>query len=85
MEPLIFFQLSPFNIPVYWLSGAIKSFTALVSLYTAISLVPIVPKALALRSPYELEVLNHELESKIKEKETAEITIRQLNEQLESR
>ncbi|ACB50556.1 hypothetical protein cce_1206 [Crocosphaera subtropica ATCC 51142] len=79
------FSIITLWIPIYWLSGAIKSFTAMISLYTAIALIPIVPKALALRSPYELEVLNCELESKIKEKETAEKIIRQLNEQLESR
>ncbi|WP_107666207.1 diguanylate cyclase [Cyanothece sp. BG0011] len=79
------FSVITLYIPIYWLSGAIKSFTAMISLYTAISLIPIVPKALALRSPYELEVLNRELESKIKEKETAEKIIRQLNEELENR
>lgn len=79
------FSIITLYVPVYWLSGAIKSFTAMISAYTAIALIPIIPKALSLRSPYELETLNHQLKSQIKEKETAEKTIRRLNEELEIR
>jgi signal transduction histidine kinase len=43
------------SVPVYRLSGVIKLLTAAVSLATAVCLVPLVPKALALRSPRELE------------------------------
>ena len=42
--------------PVYRLSGVIKLLTAAVSLATAAALVPLVPKALSLRSPRELEL-----------------------------
>lgn len=41
--------------PVYRLAGVIKFFTAGISLATAVALVPLVPKALMLRSPSELE------------------------------
>src|SRR5919202_1662453 len=41
--------------PTYWLSGLLKAFTAIVSLYTAVELVPLVPKALDLPSPTQLE------------------------------
>jgi protein-histidine pros-kinase len=41
--------------PVYRLSGVIKLLTAGVSLATAVALVPLVPKALSLRSPRALE------------------------------
>jgi signal transduction histidine kinase len=41
--------------PVYRLSGVVKLLTAGVSLATAVALVPLVPKALSLRSPRELE------------------------------
>ncbi|MEW5859096.1 MAG: PAS domain S-box protein [Cyanobacteriota bacterium] len=51
--------------PTYWLSGFIKAITALVSVYTAASLVPLVPKALALPSPAALEATNRELENQI--------------------
>lgn len=48
--------------PIYWISGAIKAFTAGISVLTAIVLVPIIPKALALPEPSELEAANRELE-----------------------
>lgn len=47
--------------PTYWLSGAIKLLTAFVSVATAVLLVPIVPKALALPNPAQLEVANQAL------------------------
>jgi PAS domain S-box-containing protein len=42
-------------VPVYRLSGLIKLLTAGVSLATAVLLVPLVPRALALRSPRDLQ------------------------------
>lgn len=47
--------------PTYWLSGTIKLLTACVSVATAVLLVPIVPKALSLPSPAQLEVTNQAL------------------------
>jgi hypothetical protein len=41
--------------PTYWLSGLLKAITAFVSIYTALALIPWVPKALALPSPTQLE------------------------------
>ncbi len=41
--------------PIYWLSGCIKAITAVVSLYTALELLPLIPQALALPSPAQLE------------------------------
>ena len=41
--------------PVYWFSGLVKLMTAVVSLATAAALVPLVPRALSLRGPRELE------------------------------
>ncbi len=71
--------------PTYWLSGSVKLFTALISLYTAFELVPLVPQALALPSPFQLETLNRELASQISEREAAEKAVRQLNAELEQR
>jgi serine phosphatase RsbU (regulator of sigma subunit)/anti-sigma regulatory factor (Ser/Thr protein kinase) len=48
--------------PTYWLEGGVKALTAAASLATAVALVPLIPKALALRSPRELEALNGTLE-----------------------
>jgi hypothetical protein len=36
--------------PTYWVSGAVKALTAVVSLYTALELIPRIPLALALPS-----------------------------------
>jgi hypothetical protein len=58
--------------PTYWLSGSIKVVTAIVSLYTAVQLVPLVPLALALPSPALLEAANQELRNQIVERERAE-------------
>jgi PAS domain S-box-containing protein len=37
--------------PIYWVSGLLKAITALVSVYTAMALVPLVPKAIAHLAP----------------------------------
>jgi PAS domain S-box-containing protein len=47
--------------PVYWLSGSIKVVTATASITTAVLLVPLVPRALALPSPSELRRAHEEL------------------------
>jgi diguanylate cyclase (GGDEF)-like protein/PAS domain S-box-containing protein len=47
--------------PNYWFSGGIKLITAVVSLYTAAELFTLIPKALALSSPAELETANQKL------------------------
>jgi PAS domain S-box-containing protein len=59
--------------PVYRLSGVVKLLTAGVSVATAVALVPLVPKALLLRSPRELE-------KQFKERERAEERFRELLE-----
>ncbi|WOB42853.1 HAMP domain-containing histidine kinase [Thermoleptolyngbya oregonensis NK1-22] len=53
--------------PSYWLSGVVKAFTAIISIYTAIELVPLIPQALALPSPAKLEAANRELERALRE------------------
>ncbi len=40
--------------PDYWLSGFIKAITAIISVLTAVIMVPLIPKALALPSPLQL-------------------------------
>jgi signal transduction histidine kinase len=51
--------------PAYWLAGAIKALTAIISIYTALELIPLIPKVLALPSPAQLETANRELEQTI--------------------
>ena len=58
--------------PTYWLSTFIKLITAIVSLYTAIALLPIIPQALALPSPAELEAANCQLKLTLKDLENTQ-------------
>jgi signal transduction histidine kinase len=71
--------------PTYWLSGAIKAITALVSVYTALELVPLVPKALALPSPAQLEATNQELLHQITQRQLAESALQLANDELETK
>jgi PAS domain S-box-containing protein len=66
--------------PTYWLSGFIKAVTAVVSLYTALALVRLVPKALALPSSTQLEQANKELEREITERKLVEEALRESEE-----
>jgi PAS domain S-box-containing protein len=69
--------------PTYWLSGALKAFTAIISLYTAIALVKLMPQALAIPSPAQLSTANRELTQQIRDRQQAEDRVRQLNQTLE--
>lgn len=51
--------------PTYWLSGLIKAITAWVSVGTAVIVMALIPKALALSSLAQLEGINLELRSEI--------------------
>jgi len=48
-------------VPAYWLSGAAKAMTALLSIATALILWPLIPQAVALPSPQELRAANNAL------------------------
>ncbi|WP_445638313.1 histidine kinase [Nostoc sp. DSM 114161] len=71
--------------PTYWLSGILKATTAMVSLFTAIELVPLVPQALALPSPLQLKEANKALSAQIEERLAVENQLRRLQEELEQR
>ncbi|MDB9524877.1 PAS domain S-box protein [Oscillatoria sp. CS-180] len=71
--------------PQYWFSGGIKAITAFISFYTAVALVPHIPKALTLPSPLQLEALNQSLSQEIAERKAAEETVNKLNTELEER
>jgi len=62
-------------VPIYWVSGSIKAITAIVSVATAILTLYIIPRALALRSPAELESLNRQLSVEIRERRAAEAEV----------
>lgn len=62
--------------PTYWLSGSLKALTAIVSLYTAAELFPLIPQALALPSATQLEDLNQKLAEEIIEHQRTETALR---------
>ncbi|MBO3462396.1 ATP-binding protein [Aetokthonos hydrillicola Thurmond2011] len=69
--------------PTYWLSGSIKAITAIVSMFTAVELLPLVPQALALKSPAQLEQLNQELQIQIAERLRFEEELKKYQNHLE--
>lgn len=71
-----------FSSPMYRLSGIVKLATAGVSLFTFGALVPLMPTAIALRSPRELEEVNRRLESEISERRKAQDELARKNAEL---
>ena len=67
----------------YRVDALIKAVTALLSVTTAIMLWRLIPGALALPSPAALRDANERLRLEIKERESAEMEVRRLNEGLE--
>lgn len=61
--------------PAYWLSGTIKAITAVVSIYTALALIPTIPAALALPKPEVLKQINQQLGTEIEERKQAEAAL----------
>lgn len=63
--------------PTYWLSGLLKAITALVSVFTAIELVQLIPQALALPSPAQMEAANCQLAKEIADRIRTEEVLRE--------
>ncbi|WP_086684657.1 PAS domain S-box protein [Nostoc sp. T09] len=61
--------------PNYWVSGVVKAMTAIVSVYTALVLVELVPKVLEMPSTEQLEATNQELQQQIIERQRAEAAL----------
>ena len=57
--------------PDYGLEGIVKALTAAASIGTAIGLLPLLPKALAIPSPSQLRQTNDALQAQIREREAA--------------
>ena len=68
--------------PDYWLDGAVRAATAIVSIITAALLWPLLPRALALPSPSALERINAELQAEIAMRTAAEQELRVANKAL---
>jgi two-component system, chemotaxis family, sensor kinase Cph1 len=76
--------------PIYAIDGLVKAATALVSIATALVIIPLVPIALGMRSPAELEAANQSLQEEIGRRretesslETAIDKLHRSNEELE--
>jgi PAS domain S-box-containing protein len=69
----------------YRLAGIIKAITAGASLATAVALVPLIPRALALPSPAQLRVANLQLEREIGQRRRAEEVLQKAHGELELR
>jgi uncharacterized membrane protein YcjF (UPF0283 family) len=70
----------------YWLSGLFKAITALISVYTALELISVLPKIMGLFSLTQLEKLNQEMQQLNSELDTVNQQIfSQTKENVESR
>ncbi len=78
-------SLVTFWQPTYGLQGLIKATTALVSIATAITLWPLLPRALALPSPTALRHTNDRLEGEVTTRVAAERALREAHAELERR
>jgi signal transduction histidine kinase len=70
--------------PDYWLSGLVKAITAVISVYTALELLPLLPKALALPSREQSEAANQALIDEINERKRAEAELQKAKEAAEA-
>src|SRR6185436_6742955 len=68
--------------PDYWLSGFMKGLTAAASVPTAILLAGLVPKALLIPSPKQLELANTDLRNEIRERKRMEEELQRKNVEL---
>ena len=66
--------------PTYWLSGLIKAITAFASVSTALLLIPLIPQALALPSPAQLEAANIALRNEIAQRQQAQAALMESEE-----
>ena len=69
----------------YLLSGIVKAITAAISVVTALLLIPLIPKAIALPGPEHLHTVNRELQREISERMKHEQQLTRLTEELELR
>ena len=70
-------------VPVYRVDGAVKAVTAALSVTTAVLLVPLVPKALSLRGPAQLEAANERLDALNRSLAATSEELRRSNTELE--
>ncbi len=64
--------------PIYWVSGLERALTGIISVYTALQLMELLPQFLALKTPMQLETVNQALEQEIVERQQTETVLRQI-------
>ncbi|WP_392534157.1 ATP-binding protein [Nostoc sp. C117] len=70
--------------PDYWIAGILKALTAIISIYTAFTLIYLIPQALKLTSPTQLEAINKALSSEIIERKKTEEALLRISKAVES-
>ena len=70
--------------PDYWIAGGLKAFTAMISIYTAFTLIYLIPQALTLPSPAQLEAINKDLACEIVERKKTEQALLRISKAVES-
>src|SRR5215831_7048123 len=71
--------------PIYEVQGFVKATTAAVSVFTAVVIFPLIPKALAIPSPNELQIANAQLEREVAAHERTLEELREARRELEQR
>jgi PAS domain S-box-containing protein len=71
--------------PNYWFYGVLKAITALISLYTALTLIPIIPQALKLQFPQSSARLDRQLNEEMADRNLVRQQLNQLTQELEQR
>ncbi|WP_119154546.1 ATP-binding protein [Caldimonas tepidiphila] len=71
--------------PDYWFSGTVKALTAAVSVLTAVALVFLIPKALALPTVAQLRAAKEALEAEVQTRRAVEEELRRARDALERR
>jgi signal transduction histidine kinase len=72
-------------VPIYVVDGLIKATTAVVSLITAVTLWPMLPRLMAAASPTQLQLANRELAEQLRSRAEAESELARFNAELEKR
>ena len=71
--------------PIYETQGYVKAITAIVSVATAIAIFPLIPKALAIPSPGQLQIVNDGLTLEVAAHRDTLAALKRSNDELEMR
>jgi len=72
-----------FWYPAYWLEAIVLALTGVISIFTFFALLYVLPLALKLKTPKELEKINTELFAEIENRKQAEEELKQKNQKFE--